>query len=118
VRIALTAVVLATLLTAASALAARAPTRSERAAITRAVPRGPSVCYPLNIKISTRNARYASAGYRSERPRCRARTGKGVYLLKRASARRWTRLAFGTSFDCRRPLPPAVMRDLLSYCRR
>ena len=116
-RIAATALLFATLLAATTAYAARNPTSSERTAITKAVPRGPAVCYPLNIKVSTQNSRYARASYRSVR-RCIARTGNGVYLLRRAAPGRWNRVAVGTSFDCRTPLPPAVMRDLLSYCRK
>jgi hypothetical protein len=105
--------------TPAAALAARPAKPEERAAIMSMMrayaPTVPAFCYPLWITISTRDSRFAAAAYRSTM-RCGIVVGNGIYLLRRLSSARWKVVAGGSSFDCRRPLPAAVMRDLLSYC--
>jgi hypothetical protein len=103
------------LLATSAAKAARSPTRAERAAITRAMrfPTMPAACLPLHIRVSTKNARYAEAFYRSTY-KCSLVVGNGVSILKRVGYRRWQIVETGSSLGCDGDgkVAPAVMKDL------
>jgi hypothetical protein len=100
----------------AVALAARQPTRAERAAITRVLnrPGVPTACFPLRIKVSTRNARYAAAEYRAV-DSCGVMMGNGVTIVKRIAPRRWRTVETGSDLACDGDgrVPAAVMKDLI-----
>jgi hypothetical protein len=114
------AVILVGLALAGTALAARQPTRAERAAITRLMTAkgGPHVCFPLDIRVSTRNSRYASAVHRSVMA-CGVVVGNGLSIVKRIGYRRWRIVETGSSLGCNGDgrVPRAVLQDLLTYCR-
>jgi hypothetical protein len=114
------AVILVGLALAGTALAARQPTRAERAAITRVMTaKGvPRVCFPLDISVSTRSSRYASAVYRSVMA-CGIVVGNGLSIVKRIGYRRWRIVETGSSLGCNGDgrVPRAVLQDLLTYCR-
>jgi hypothetical protein len=109
-------VLLAGLALAGSARAARQPTRPERAAITRVLngPKVPRACFPLGIKVSTKNTRYAAASYRSVNA-CGIVMGNGVSILKRIAYQRWRIVETGSDLSCNGAgrVPPAVMKDLI-----
>lgn len=115
-RFGLAAVLVAGLSLAGPALAARQPTRPERAAITRVMngPRVPRACFPLDIKVSTRNSRYAAAEYRSVNA-CGIVMGNGVSILKRVGYQRWRIVETGSDLSCNGDgrVPPAVIKDLI-----
>jgi hypothetical protein len=100
----------------AAASAARQPTHPERAAITRVLngAKVPRACFPLKIKVSTRNARYAAAEYRSVNA-CGIVVGNGVSVLKRIGYQRWQIVVTGSDLACNGGgrVPPAVMADLI-----
>jgi hypothetical protein len=100
----------------AAALAARQPTRPERAAITRTLTSAkvPRACFPLKIKVSTRNTRYAAAEYRGVNA-CGIVVGNGVSILKRVGYQRWRIVVTGSDLTCNGGglVSPAVMADLI-----
>ena len=114
-------VVLTAVLAATAAEAARAPRAAEQRAITtaarKASPKAPRSCFPLRIRVSTVDPRYASAAYRSVRT-CSRVVGNGIFLLRRRSTATWSVVGYGSAFGCTAPLRPAVMRDLVSSCRK
>ena len=74
----------------AEANGARAPTRDEREAITRALPafirNAPAECLWLHIRVS-RNPRFALVGrlyLNFQIPRCARLAGDGVFILRKA----------------------------------
>jgi hypothetical protein len=74
----------------------------------------PRACFPLKIKVSTRNARYAAAEYRSVTA-CGIVVGNGVSVLKRIGHQRWQIVVTGSDLACNGGgrVPPAVMADLI-----
>lgn len=100
----------------AIASAARQPTQAERKAITRVLTgaKVPLACFPLRVKVSTRNSRYASAEYRSVNA-CGMVMGNGVSILKRGTDQRWRIVETGSDLACNGSgrVPPVVMKDLI-----
>ncbi len=100
----------------AIASAARQPTQAERKSITRVLSgaKVPRTCFPLHIKVSTRNSHYASAEYRSVNA-CGMVMGNGVSILKRGADQRWRIVETGSDLACNGSgrVPAGVMKDLI-----
>jgi hypothetical protein len=104
-----------------AALAARPPTIKEREAITNALPASvrkiPIECLWLDVRISTRDARYAFVGgvylNASPRGRCLRYAGNGFQIFKKTSGK-WRVVYSGSDWPtCRLGIP----RDLIPCTR-
>src|SRR6266508_1169310 len=104
---------------AAPALASREPTVLEREQITNSLPpyirNAPVECVFLKIRISSRDARYASVGVQplnARRPhsRCLRYAGNGIDILKKQRGR-WIRVYSGSVEP---PCALGIPRDLMA----
>ena len=91
------------------ALASRAPTAAEKAAIAKSFSTKPKC---LSVRVSTVDTTYAWSQFKLRRPPQGCSPADGIAVLKRRG-KKWKPVFEGSSFTCSEiPVPNAVKMDL------